>query len=222
MENAFTVCWNYKEELNSHLIKNTEWGAVVYLAQSVYGKKDEIWTNPNSNYLTGQAGTGAVQSNITETYSYDNTTYGVQASTTGNIYGIYDMSGGAWETTASYLDNETGKSSLNSYGASLRDAPKYAKDVYIPSIEDTRRSNYLANKNKYGDAIWETSCLGINDEEENGYFTWYENFVDFSYNFYPTIYRGGQMNYNYTGAYTLGMESGINNGSYSFRVVLAP
>ena len=29
-----------------------------------------------------------------------NTTGGVKASTTGNITGVYDMSGGAWEYTA--------------------------------------------------------------------------------------------------------------------------
>ena len=93
----YTKCLNYDSNtlenanLNSHLMKNTEWGAVVYLAQSSYGKNAEVWINPNSNYLTGQAGTGPRVGSTTSTSTY-NTGNGPQASTTGNVYGVYDMS----------------------------------------------------------------------------------------------------------------------------------
>ena len=47
-----------------------------------------------------------------------NTENGARASTTGNIYGIYDMSGGSLEYNASYeIVNNTGLNS--SYGKNL-------------------------------------------------------------------------------------------------------
>ncbi len=118
--NAFYTAYNYKRELESHLMKNTEWGAVAYLTQSKYGRcteKDgtstceEVKINNNSNYITGYSAKndptcGRSCYNETDStelnkdgekgYSYYN--FKSQASsTTGNYYGIYDMSGGAWE-----------------------------------------------------------------------------------------------------------------------------
>ena len=55
--NAFTVSYNYKRELESHMMKNTEWGAVAYLSHSIYGINDEVRLNNNSDYLTGYAAT---------------------------------------------------------------------------------------------------------------------------------------------------------------------
>ena len=104
--NAFTVSYNYKRELESHMMKNTEWGAVAYLSHSVYGINDEIRINNNSTFLTGYSVTSeptleypdykgyGTSSSVTQAY---NTTVGYLASTTGNITGIYDMSGGLWE-----------------------------------------------------------------------------------------------------------------------------
>ncbi len=104
--NAFTVSYNYQRELESHMMKNTEWGAVAYLSQSIYGINDSIRINNNSSYKTGYAAVNeptvdwpeykdyGTSSSITQAY---NTTTGYLASTTGNITGIYDMSGGASE-----------------------------------------------------------------------------------------------------------------------------
>src|SRR5699024_10227597 len=50
--NAFTVSYNYKRELESHMMKNTEWGAVAYLSHSIYGISDSIRINNNSSYKT--------------------------------------------------------------------------------------------------------------------------------------------------------------------------
>ena len=218
---AYTVCLNYRKELNSHLTKSTEWGAVAYLAESVYGKNDVIWTNPNSNYITGQAGTEYLQYSTIQTYNYDNQTYGVQASTTGNIYGIYDMAGGAWEETASYINNEKGKESLEIYAQSLKNAPNYAKDVYYANTQDTSKSNYIANKDKYGDAVWETSNLESNSEEK-GDFAWHDNFIDFPCTDEPIIYRGGSCT-ELAGIYSVSKNLGdAKNEKYGFRVILAP
>ena len=156
--NMFTVCQNYQPTFNSHMMKNSEWGAVAYLAQSSYGKNNEVWINPNSNFITGQAGTSVSAASTTTTYSYEDTVNGVNASTTGNIYGVYDMSGGAYEYVAAYVNN--GHDNLTTYGGSLVSAASYMKDVYsIPETEETniRGESYEASKEHYGDGIYETS-----------------------------------------------------------------
>ena len=95
--NIFTNCLNMKDNsiyqmasgTNSHLLKNNEWGAVAYLAASQYG------VIPAKNSLV-------------ESYTEDGTTKyheyaaaknykaNTNQSTTGNVSGIYDMNGGAW------------------------------------------------------------------------------------------------------------------------------
>ncbi len=103
------------ENYDTHMIKNTEWGAIVYLSQSKYGKygnskytnaNKEIYINNNVNYITGCSGgsPSASQSSSCQ-YTYNIETNGTGASTTGNIYGIYDTSGGAWERVMGNFNN---------------------------------------------------------------------------------------------------------------------
>ena len=49
--------YNYQRELDSHTMKNTEWGAVAYLSHSAYGIKESIRLNNNNDRLTGFAAT---------------------------------------------------------------------------------------------------------------------------------------------------------------------
>ena len=120
--------------IDTHLMKNTEWGAVAYLSSSAYGKTGEVWINPNSDMLTGQAGTSASVPRTTSTYAYDDLTYGVNASTTGNIYGIYDMIGGLAEQVAAYMNNSS--DSLTYYGPNLLSAESKYKKIYIHQVEE--------------------------------------------------------------------------------------
>lgn len=83
-------------------MKNVEWGAISYLLNSKYGKNTDITINDNSEYYTGGGIETAYISNVAQ-------------STTGNIYGVYDMSGGLWEYTAAYVNN--GHSNLTLYRA---------------------------------------------------------------------------------------------------------
>ena len=130
--------------VNSHLIKNSEWGAVAYLCYSKYGAIPK--TNgagsikSSSHYYNLYTGAGPyTETNETwygkqdgsdrnggefkeETHGY-NTTIGQTASTTGNVYGVYDMAGGAWERVATYLDN--GNSNLDTYGKNKNGDIKY-------------------------------------------------------------------------------------------------
>ena len=83
---------------DTHMIKNSEWGAVAYLSHSKYGtctsgSCTEIGINNNSNFITG-CGSSPSSSSSATCNSY-NRSKGMLASTTFNIYGVYDMSGGA-------------------------------------------------------------------------------------------------------------------------------
>ena len=153
--------------VNSHLIKNVEWGAVAYLCYSDYGVVPQI--NACGSYANNSTGsyyydmyTGAgPQSNGNESrYNYNastfssnnayNTTNGKLASTTGNETGVYDMNGGAWERVAAYLDN--GNGNLSTYGKSSTDG----------SIKYFNDSNEL---NSSYAAYWET--YEVSEEEKS-------------------------------------------------------
>ena len=104
------------------MIKNIEWGAIAYLTTSVYGQGlTEVRINNSSTYITGCAATKENGSSYSGCENAYNTSIGVLASTTGNISGIYDMSGGAWEYVMGVMED-----SLNSNTpASGRDTQYY-------------------------------------------------------------------------------------------------
>ena len=100
---------------SSHMLKNTEWGAITYLSASIYGaglNKVKI----NSSSSAGKDGnnedsygiTGCGPESETSDSEYDgcnayNTVVGQLASTTNNPTGIYDMTGGASESVMANL-----------------------------------------------------------------------------------------------------------------------
>ena len=117
---------------NTHLIKNSEWGAVAYLCYSECGSAPMTNGAGTLNfspwyYYNLYTGQGPKSDSDEGMYSYDvihnySTSNGVLSSTTRNVTGVYDMAGGAWERVAGYLDN--GNSNLNTYGVS-NDGTKY-------------------------------------------------------------------------------------------------
>ena len=144
--------------VDPHLTKNSEWGAVAYLSKSTYGKNSGVYINNSSTYITGNAGSTLDASYASGTTNAYNTTAGQQASTTGNITGVYDMSGGAWEYTAAYVNN--GSTRLTSYGSSLVNGANKYKDVYSPAAREGQVENYSVStpaNGHYGDAVYETS-----------------------------------------------------------------
>ena len=124
--NAFYTSYDYKRELDSHMMKNTEWGAVAYLSHSAYGSATSVRINNNSDMITGfQANnepTCITQhtneecnrccSDNTCNIAYPNS---VLSSTTNNISGIFDMAGGAREhvMAAMLMQNGTLSSGAN-------------------------------------------------------------------------------------------------------------
>jgi len=89
---------------DTHMMKNTEWGAIAYLSHSYYGKygnkiyNDEnkyVYKNSSTSYTTGY-GYNCEYNNINDRLDGSGAC-GAGASTTGNIYGVYDMNGGTSE-----------------------------------------------------------------------------------------------------------------------------
>ena len=103
----------------AHLMKNSEWGAVAYLTQSKYGRNGVEITINNKNLNNNPSTIYAVTGYSNGTNNTYETSNGQLASTTGNLYGVYDMSGGVWERTAGYLNNDNGN--LKTYGKSMTD-----------------------------------------------------------------------------------------------------
>ena len=113
--NMYTNAKSYDENLNSHMLKNSEWGAVVYLTHSQYGRNAyEVELNDNNEYITADEGIDV----------------NPEQSSTGNAYGIYDLAGGSYERVAAYningiqesknngqsIINEENKEYVNIYG----------------------------------------------------------------------------------------------------------
>ena len=186
----FTNAKNYNTNLNSHLMKNSEWGAVAYLTESKYGRNGtEVTINNNgTTYYTG-GGSGTAYVNNTN------------QSSTGNIYGIYDLSGNAYEYVAGYYN---GTDANLGYGASFATANKPSDAYSTAYTGTTAESSY-----KYGDATYETSG-------------WNGDSAIFVYSNNPFFERGGHYsNESNAGVFIF---YGIDGGSlsyYGLRVCLA-
>ncbi len=129
MKNNKTA-YGWTEEVDSHLIKNSEWGVVAYLCYSAFGSVPQINGNESRCADTGEhfdfhTGAGPKAVNDSERYGEDteekwsaethgyNTALGQLASTTGNVYGVYDMSGCSWCRVAAIYDNGNARLSKN-------------------------------------------------------------------------------------------------------------
>ncbi len=210
--------YGFKSSLtDSHMMKSSEWGAVAYLSQSKYGLNGtNIYINnvnlsntSQSIYaVTGCSGTTADASAIATTIEEINnrTTSeiyvwtqksGTKASTTGTIYGIYDMSGGTWENISALVNNNhsnlisRGQSLLNTLnnGKSSKYVTVYPHNASIDkggaSIDTASVANWTANTKIYGDGIRETSTSGT------GKTSWHQDLSAFPGANLPFLIRGG-------------------------------
>ena len=200
--NSYTNSYNYDRTKESHLMKNSEWGAVAFLTHSKYGRKgQEVTINSNSSYYTG-GGTG-------EAYKTTNT----NQSSTGNITGIYDLNGGAIEyvaafngnysgeyyTGSSYVDAE-GNNFANTGGKSTKYATAYSGTL-------------ISSAYKRGDATYETT--GWNGDNE--FFITSDRTFFIRSGSYLAGSSAGIFYYN-------SVNGGYNNEDiyrYSFRICLA-
>ena len=194
---------------DSHMMKNSEWGAVAYLSHSKYGINAEIRINNNKAYTTG---CGAATANASGSANCDNaygTVTSYPQSTTGNISGIFDMSGGAWEYVMGNYGNQTSSSGFTADW--FTNNSKYY-DLYDSSIFTGNNSTNMAFCSL-------TTCGGHALNETKNWYSDTANFVNSSG---PWFSRGG----SYYSTSNAGAFNAYNNngGSYngsSFRGVLA-
>ena len=222
VSNAFNVSlkmndagnrYSFNESTDTHMMKNSEWAIVAYLSQSKYGKlgninftglNKEVYLNKSNQFITGCSYGGANNSNTDSGchYTYDENISGTGASTTGTIYGVYDMSGGAWEYVMGNYNDMTGDSG---FGEPLTLDSKYY-DKYT-----SNNINIACNGN---------NCLGHGLSEIAG---WYNDFNNMISEEYPWMLRGGGYTNNsgagifhFGAAYVIG-SAGID--TYTFRLV---
>ena len=188
-----------ESEVDTHVMRNMEWGAVAYLTQSKYGRCTngsctEVTINSNSSYTTGYSSVA---------YSKDN---GILASTTGNIYGVYDMSGGSREYVMGVIkDNVSDKpmsgnsDAYNSgYNGKVYNSGKYT-DFSGRTLPDAKYFDLYEFGITYQDAAaYARSKTGDATIETKG---WYGDWADFVYAEGPWFLRGGR--------YSVGTEAGV-------------
>jgi hypothetical protein len=200
--------------IDTHLMKNTEWGVVAYLSKSNYGQgTNEVWINNNQNYITGCAGNSISAGTYNGCQNAYDTTNGMHASTTGNIYGIYDMNGGSWEYISAYVNNSTGNLSQ---GSTITSATIQYKDVYTVGGTDDQATNYSLTINFKGDALYEISNAGT------GSTSWFADYSNMPCTGNPWFHRGGASHTgSNAGADGFFGQWGGPGSSVGFRPVLA-
>lgn len=186
--------YGLSDSVDAHMLTNLEWGAVVYLTQSLYGLCDgtscrSSYINNSSSRYTGRSGgaiSGTTELNLTNFYgssvTSETTKYNAQgyydykgykidyngtltstkdeskvASTTGNVTGVYDISGGTQEyvmgnMVSSSLEFYPGSAGTSWNGSSTLDSKYYNSYSYSSS----NSSNQMAfNRARLGDATAE-------------------------------------------------------------------
>ena len=232
---------------DSHLMKNSEWGAISYLSQSKYGlngtniyinnvtisnSKQSVYAVTGCSATAENADVSEVGTTIeklnarTETNAYVWTQKnGTKASSTGTIYGIYDLSGGTWERTAGLVANNNNNlanfgSSLLNNGKNNSTSTKYvtvypSNDSGITDYDTASKENYKVNKKIYGDAIREISTEGV------GQNSWYSDHSYFVGYYHPFFLRGGGLwDRSGAGLFCFYRDVGGSYYHFGFRAVL--
>ena len=182
-------------EVDTHMSKNNEWGAVAYLTQSIYGRCTnsttctEVGINNNTSYITGIGDKPSSTASSVKTNTY-NTISGKNASTTGNIYGIYDMSGGAWDYVMGVYK-------------------KTISDSGFRSLPDIKYYNNYTESSYTGHAISETKGW-YNDQSFSVYFSVSPWFIR------SCFYDDGEL----SGVFAFYGSSGINGNNSASRFVI--
>ena len=254
---------------DSHLMKNSEWGACSYLSLSKYGlynvdiKINSVNLNSGNRKRTETAGKSGVDSvyavtgcsaggtttieklnaltankaDSTRAYVW-NQKNGQASSTTGTIYGVYDMAGTVWERTATYVANGNGNlrgqgSSIAYNGNTLKTESTKYTTVYpfnekdsegnaITNIETASQQNFAANSKIYGDAIRETNNGKAGTSEDGwNYSSWTSDYSYFPALDAPFFFRGGYL-WSGSPAGVCAFYRGLGFSSFSdgFRAVL--
>ncbi|HPZ24086.1 MAG TPA: hypothetical protein PLC25_04535, partial [Bacilli bacterium] len=130
-------------------------------------------------------------------------------STTGNISGIFDMSGGAWEYMAAYRSGTVGSSGLT---VDTINANSNYFDIYNSASGDT-----TYNYRILGDATGENGPITSYRS------SWYQDYANFVNSSGPWFLRGGYCGAtDYAGVFYFNVYTGDASGYYGSRLVLVP
>ena len=222
VNNAFNVSlkmnddgnrYGFSSNVDTHMMKNSEWAIVAYLSQSRYGKlgntnftgaNKEVYQNKSNSFMTG-CSYGSPSNGNTDygcQYTYDESVNGTGASITGNIYGVYDMSGGAWEYVMANYNDTIASSGFET----MPDIIYYNK--YTSSDINTACNG--------------TECISHSLSETAG---WYDDNSTIVNETYPWSVNGGHYYYDTSaGVFGFGVTSIIGgaNSIVSFRLVMSP
>ena len=224
-----------RTEADSHMITNIEWGAVAYLAYSKYGLcSNDVCSEIGSNifydssdggsnsYTYGSTRTGCGDGLDDYLYGYTlvcnayTTATGMLASTTGNIYGIYDMSGGAYEYVMANISSASGNYTYYASSAgSSYSYIGYEKYVTTYSYGTSYNDQVAFYRTRLGDGIGEV-YISSSD------YAWYGDWIVFLKDGTSGswLFRGGNYSpetIDYNGLFASNTSNGSYSKSYSTR-----
>lgn len=224
---ATNVSSSYGLDIPSRIITNMEYGAIAYLSYSNYGKRNNSEYSGNNRLIflntamgtrdswnwvvTGcSAGTPVINGSYRCPYTYDFPYYGTGASSTGTIYGIYDLAGGSWECVMGIVSNYPIKNNLGGFNGVLPDNKRY----YTFYQGSSDMFNY--SRSIVGDAMGEVLSNKIVHK------TWNGNNAFFATNNFPWIKRGGSFRgSSFSGIFDYGITDANPRGDKTFRVILS-
>ena len=221
--------YGFKTTDETHMMKNMEWGAVMYLSHSKYGINKEIAINSASTFTTGcgPQSEGSLASGST-CNSYT-TTLGQSASTTGNVYGVYDMSGGAQEYMMGNVVYSNGQQ-MSGYKTSYNQNSAFTGILYDGGTSFTGAyafpSKRYYDKYSYGESYKEYTRGKLGDATKEmaptGEFgNWYSDYAGFVFSSSPWVLRGGSYDSGTSaGTFHFFYSKGAASDNYSARAVL--
>ena len=218
-----------KSVSDSHMLTNMEWGAVAYLTNSNYGRCTggtctEVTINNCDTYVTGIGGDTVSASQSSTTCTTDTNKYngakGVLSSTTGNVYGVYDMSGGANEyvmgNESSTADSYTFYPSSSGFTSNWYN--NYSNQKYVNTYANVSSFSYSITQTGYNAARLGDATGEVVSSSGSGWYSDYAYFPDSSYSWF---FRGGDYyNSSYVGVFYFTGTAGSAFSEYSARAAL--
>ncbi len=210
--NSTNNVYGFTKNEDVHMIKLKEWGAVTLFSRSNYGTVvngviNHVYKNNSSSHYTGRSG-GVLNetSNASGTYKYNEIGTGTKASTTYNIYGIYDMVGGSWEAVMANMVGPDGKTRMSGFdsnnGNSGYSGLAYDSGTYTEITGKNYPEDKYIDMYSYGTASdLKRGKLGHGDRENPSNMTVYAE--------YPWLLKGGM--YSTASVYLNG--AGVFSGS---------
>ncbi len=225
----------------SHVLTSMEYGALVLLSNSSYGKtgnsiysdKDSTvftriyanlyehemtgcsteYNNYSKNFITSKTSKCIEYNDLTnETHISNSVNYpigyiGAGASTTGNVYGVYDLANVSGELVSAFVADEDGTTTIETNYFDI-----YSNNDYIGKVSSSGNINNLY-RYKLGDAIREN----YRTFSENG--MWHSGMLSQNKNS-GILLRGGNGEEKNASVYTTSIEE--LNYEAPFRLVLIP